>query len=267
MSNPIKYFGGKTYLAKQIIASMPPHKHYVEPYFGGGAVLFSKSSEGYSEVINDVDGELMNFWKVIQDPENVSVLETVLDMIPFSEEIFRDYNTADTSNMGSISRAAMFFIRYRMSRQGLGKDFATLSRTRTRRGMNEQVSSWLSAIEGLEEAHKRLQRVVILNRDAIDVIKQQDGPDTFFYLDPPYMHDTRTAKKAYKFEMNYNDHAVLLGVLMGTTGKFILSGYPSELYNNAATLDGWDRVDIQIDNKASSSSTKPTMTECLWKNY
>ena len=166
-----------------------------------------------------------------------------------------------------VESAVQFFIQFRQSRQGLGKDFATLSRNRTRRAMNEQVSSWLSAVEGLPEAHERLKRVVILNSDACKVIQQQDGPKTLFYLDPPYLHETRKVTDAYQFEMSIEEHSELLDVLLNISGKFILSGYHSDLYDAHALTGAWHRVDIELDNKASSAKKKETKTECLWTNF
>ena len=133
--------------------------------------------------------------------------------------------------------------------------------------MNEQVSSWLTAIDGLPEVHARLKRVVILNQDAIDVIQSQDGPDTLFYLDPTYLPETRVTTADYANEMSIEDHMWLLVQLSHIEGKFILSGYPSELYEIFAEHYGWHRRDIEIDNKASGKAVKEIKTECLWYNY
>jgi len=258
---------------------MPKHTHYVEPFFGGGAVLFAKPCEGVSEVVNDLNGELINFWRVLQHGISFEQFCKLISVVPFAQAEFeRSIKSMEAmaacftparipDGIEKTKRAAYFFIRYRMSRQGLGKDFATLSRNRTRRGMNEQVSSWLSAIEGLPEAHERLKRVVILNDRACTVIKQQDGENTFFYCDPPYLHETRVTKSDYECEMSEAEHAGMLGVLSAIKGKFILSGYRSELYDKVADAAGWNRVDIEIDNKASGRKTKETKTECLWMNY
>ena len=267
LTQPLKWHGGKFYLAKEIIKRFPPHVHYVEPYAGGMAVLFAKPAEwieGHSEVANDLNGELVNFWHVLKTWPDALIRR--LDCTPFSESEFRNATTY-REQLTPIGNAANFFVRYRQSRQGLGKDFATLSRTRTRRGMNEQVSSWLTAVEGLPEAHDRLKRVVILNRPALDVIRQQDGPNTFFYLDPPYLHETRVTTGDYEHEMAETQHFDLLKLLNQIEGKFLLSGYPSPMYANAAADNGWHCDEIQIDNKASSKKSKDTKVECLWRNY
>ena len=282
LTPPIKWHGGKHYLANWIIEKMPPHLHYVEPYFGGGAVLLARdpdkdwmangktrlpaSLHGCSEVVNDVNRELTNFWQVLRDPAQFEKFRTRLEFTPFSAIEWAA--SAQTSNSADpIELAAAFFISARQSRQGLMKSFATLSRNRTRRGMNEQVSSYLSAIDGLEDVHQRLRSVVILNDDACTVIRQQDGPHTLFYCDPPYVHDTRTAKDAYAHEMTLEQHTGLLETLASIQGKFLLSGYRSALYDEFAARLGWRRADRLIDNKASSMKSKETKCECLWMNY
>lgn len=267
-SAPIKWHGGKFYLASRIVAMMPVHVHYVEPYFGGGAVFFRKPYElvdGHSEVINDVFNDLVNFWRVLQSRELFSEFERRTTLTPFAKRAWED--SVNCASNDPVDRACNFFIRYRQSRQGLGRDFATMSRTRTRRGMNEQVSSWLSAIEGLPSAHERLRRVAIYCEDAISLIRREDNEYTFFYCDPPYIAQTRVAKDAYACEMTDEQHEVLLQTMAEINGKFILSGYPNSLYDSWAKRCRWRRIDITIDNKASSKKTKPTKTECLWANY
>jgi DNA adenine methylase len=267
-SAPIKWHGGKSYLAECIVKMMPDHVHYVEPYFGGGAVLFSKPIElvqGHSEVVNDVFAELVTFWRVLQSTSSFPEFARRISLTPFAKPVWE--MSRHLQSQDPVDRACAFFVRYRQSRQGLGRDFATMSRTRTRRGMNEQVSSWLSAIEGLTDAHERLSRVVIYCEDASRVIRREDGDETFFYCDPPYVAKTRVVKGAYVCEMTDQQHVELLEVLGAIRGRFLLSGYRNDFYDTAAERFGWRRVDIEIDNKASSQKAKPTKTECLWSNY
>lgn len=286
LRQPIKRHGGKSYLAGRIIDLMPPRcknpnapaaddpgwVHYVEPYFGGGAVLLANDPEGISEVVNDIDGELTNFWRVLKCDHVFQDFKRCVEATPCSEIEFDhagkqlsyyhpDFGAAD------VYRAVVFFIRNRQSRQALGKDFATLARNRTRRGMNELPAAWLSAIERLPEIHARLKRVVILNGDALDVIRQQDGPRTLFYLDPPYLHETRTVTDAYQHEMTERQHDDLLYTLARIKGRFLLSGYHSDLYDLVAHERGWQCVEFKIDNKAGGGKEKRQMTECVWMNY
>jgi len=267
LTQPIKWHGGKHYLADWIIQHMPPHTHYVEPFFGGGSVLLRKDPEGVSEVANDLNGPLSTLWRVLADGAMFAEFCRIVEATPFSEQAHDASLPESWRDCDDVETAVRFFVRARQSRQGLMKDFATLSRNRTRRGMNEQVSSWLTAIDGLPEVHARLKRVAILNRPAIDVIRQQDGPNTLFYLDPPYLHETRVTTSDYTHEMSRSEHEVLLNVLESIKGKFLLSGYPSECYEAARLRNGWFSVEREIDNKASSARNKAKKTEVLWANY
>ena len=143
-----------------------------------------------------------------------------------------------------------------------------MSRNRTRRTMNEQAASWLTAMDGLGDIHARLQGVVIYSEPAVRIIRSHDGPRTLYYLDPPYLHETRSTTKDYQFEMGRDDHEELLETLTARlSGKFILSGYHSSLYDGYAERHNWRRVDIEIDNKASNKAVKDKEIECLWMNY
>lgn len=293
LTQPLKWHGGKYYLRTWIVGLMPPHLHYVEPFFGGGGVLLARDPErdwmlsdgqklpgalkGSSEVANDLHGELINFWRVLQKPEDFEAFRQRIELTPFSQMEFEDAlsgnpNTSTVSEQidtstSRVDRAVRFFILARQSRQGLMKDFATLSRNRTRGRINEQVNAWLSVIQGLPDVHQRLQNVVILNQSACDVIRKQDGANTLFYCDPPYVHETRSTTGEYAFEMTEAQHRELLDVLAGITGKFMLSGYPSNLYRHWEVQHGWNRHEFLIDNKASSGKVKETKTECLWCNF
>ena len=262
LTPPLKWHGGKHYLARRIVNLMPPHVHYVEPYAGGLSVLLAKDPADVSEVANDIDGQLMNFWRTLQSPSDFALFQRRVEATPFSVVEWQD---AAQSADGSVGRAIAFFIRCRQSLAGRGDSFATLSRRRTRRGMNEQASAWLTAVDGLPIVHARLRRIAILNRPALDVIRQQDGPGTLFYFDPPYMHETRTARDVYRFEMNKAEHRDLLELSGTVRGRVMLSGYRSSMYDEM--LVDWTRHDFEMPNNAAGGGTKRRMNECLWCNW
>lgn len=276
---PLKWWGGKHYLAKRIIALMPRHLHYVEPYAGGLAVLLEKDpldkslywgdegyEQGFSEVVNDLHRELTNFWRVLQGADTFVAFQRRIEATPFSQVEWEEAAARQQpSGELEVEAAVAFFIRCRQSRAGDCKNFATLSRNRTRRHMSEQASAWWTCVEGLPAVSARLRRVVILNQPAVDVIRQEDGPRTLFYLDPPYLHETRASPGAYQHEMTAAEHQELLAVLKACTGKVMLSGYPNALYDGE--LAGWRRQDFLIDNKAAGGKAKRKMTEALWMNF
>jgi DNA adenine methylase len=262
----LKWHGGKNYLARRFIALMPPHLHYVEPFAGELAVLLAKDPEGVSEVINDLDGQLINFWRVLRDEAAFERLRRQVETTPFSRQEWEGAHARRPTG-DAVLDAVAFFVECRQSLAGRRDSFAPLSRTRTRRAMNEQASAWIGAVDGLPAVHARLRRVVIENQDALELISGQDGLQTFFYLDPPYCAETRTAPDVYSFEMGQEHHERLLEVLAGIKGKFLLSGYASPLYDDFARRHGWDSLSFDLANNAAGGANKRRMVEMVWANY
>lgn len=272
---PLKWHvdGGKHYLASKLVAMMPRHTHYVEPFAGGLAVLLAKDPEGVSEVVNDTHTDLTRFWQVLQGGDSFEQFRRLCEATPFSEAEF-DRSAVEFSEFpaglpgdSDIVRAWRFFVLCRQSLAGRMKAFAPLSRSRVRRGMNEQASAWLTAVEGLPAVHQRLKRVVVLNRDAVEVIKGQDGPGTLFYCDAPYVKATRTAPDVYTHEMTDDQHHSLLVALSEVKGTFLLSGYRSKLYDDAARDCGWTKTEFELPNNSAGGAAKRRMIECVWTNF
>lgn len=311
--HPIKWHGGKYYLAKWIVSRMPARAlkpngpdahdfgwlHYVEPYFGGGAVLLANDPTGISEVVNDIDGNLINFWRVLGDDSLFAKFKRRCEATSTGKVWYdRAIKTiAAGDKIDQVDRAVAFFVVNRQSMAGRMDCFTPIARTRTRRGMNELPAAWLSAVDGLPAVHRRLSRVVLFNECAVDVIRDQDGERTLFYLDPPYVHLTRASADAYAHEMSDRAHAILLATLAPRTqpimnrgefqalggsepyddfvakfrrplvGRFMLSAYRNPLYDQFARAYGWRREEETIANHAAGGKTKRTMTECLYLNF
>jgi DNA adenine methylase len=262
---------------------MPRHLHYVEAYAGGLAVLLVRDPDdrrlwlkdnppahhrGVSEVVNDLHGDLMCFWATLRDAREP--LYERLAATEFGEEVWRrarDYleTLPPWDGTPDVTRAWAFFVHCRQSLAGRMKGFASITRTRTRGNRNEQANAWRGAVDGLPGVVERLRHVVVLNRPALDVIRQEDGPGTLFYCDPPYLTQTRTAREVYAHEMTDADHRELLDVLRQCRGKVMLSGYASELYDRA--LAGWSRHTFDVPNDATGGRKKGRETEVLWCNF
>jgi DNA adenine methylase len=135
--------------------------------------------------------------------------------------------------------------------------------------MNENVSAYLSAVDGLPEVVERLRRVQVCNQSATSFLLQYDSPETLFYLDPPYLPETRAAgaKEYGAYEMTSKQHFQLLNCLTSLSGKWVLSGYPSKMYSEWAVFYGYKREEIRIPNSASSAKVKEIKTEILWSNF
>jgi DNA adenine methylase len=263
---PLKWHGGKYYLATRIVELMPPHLQYVEPFFGGGSVLLAKDPENVSEVVNDLNGHLTNFWRVLQDEQLFARFARVMQAMPFSEREWRDAHSRLDELTDPVARAVAFYVECRQSFSGRRTGFAAITRNRLRQGMNEQAAAWMSAVESLPAVHARLRRVTILERDALKVIRQFDTPHTLFYLDPPYLHATRGSITEYgEQEMSGHQHIELLQLLLTLKGKVMLSGYPSTLYDQ--TLAGWEKIDFDLPNNSAFGADKERMTERVWCNF
>jgi DNA adenine methylase len=164
-----------------------------------------------------------------------------------------------------VGAAVGFFIRCRQSHAGRMTGFTALTRTRLRRAMNGNVSEWIGCVDGLPAIHARLRRVVVENMDALELIRREDTVETLFYCDPPYLHETRTATDVYDHEMTLNDHRAFLDVAASSVGKFMISGYANDLYDQA--LAGWWRLTFDLPNNAAGGDAKRRMTEVLWCNF
>lgn len=274
MKLPLKWHGGKYYLAAKIVKLMPQHLHYVEPFFGGGAVLFARRPEddslwvgdhvGVSEVVNDINGRLINFWRVLRDEEHFARFRRAVEAVPMARAEW-DQAHAHEYGQDPVADAVAFFVDCRLSRSGMMTTFTSVTRNRTRRGMNGNASEWLGTVDGLPEIHARLRRVVIENMPAVSLIRREDTPDTLFYCDPPYVHETRASQDVYAHEMKEEDHRELLGALKECRGKVMLSGYAHPLYDDA--LAGWTRHTFDLPNNAAGGASKRRMTEVVWCNY
>jgi DNA adenine methylase len=275
LKTPIKRHGGKAYMAREIVALMPPRRskakpggwfHYVEPYFGGGSVLLANDPSGISEVVNDVDKHLTLFWRVLQNEGLFDQFHRRVEATPFSESTFAEATLELSSPTATVKTAWAFFVLARQSMGGKMDAFAPVAK-RIRRQMNDGVSHWLSTIDRLPELHARLRRVLILDRDALDVIRQQDSPGTLFYLDPPYLHATREkhSRDAYRHEMTDADHEAMLKLVLGCAGKVMISGYQNPLYGEK--LRQWRRRDFDKPNHAAGGREKRRMVESVWMNF
>jgi DNA adenine methylase len=261
----LKYHGGKFHLAKRIVELMPPHKFYVEPFAGGLGVLLAKNPNGVSELVNDLNIRVSNFWKVLRDDETFKRFQRAIEATPPVSRPAFEEALAHVYGNDPIADAVAFFTVHRQSMGGRGKSWSPPEQ-RIIRGMNGSVSRWLTAIDGLTELHARLRRVVIENTDAIKQIQKWDIPDALLYLDPTYLAETRASPKIYDCEMTAKDHRRLLDVVTGCRhAKVMLSGYDSELYNTA--LSSWKRYTFNVASHAAKTQTKARRTEALWTNF
>lgn len=257
------WYGGKYSHLNWLLPLLPEAHHYCEPFGGSAAVLLNRKPSPV-ETYNDIDGEIVNFFRVLRSQK--SKLIQSLSLTPFSREEFYNSITSNGHKLSDLERARRFFIRARQVRTGLAQT-ASLGRwanckNTSRAGMSGVISRWLGSIEGLPEIAERLLRVQIENRPAVELIELYDSPETLFYCDPPYPHSSRGDSKAYGFEMSDEEHSTLAKVLIDAKGKVAISGYRCELMDELYT----DWKCIEAPAKVCHS-VKKLRNEVLWINY
>ncbi len=257
------WYGGKFTHLDWLLPLLPEAHHYCEPFSGSAAVLLNREPAAV-ETYNDIDGDVVNFFKILRDRPNDLI--DAISLTPFSREEYYSAIYETTEDIPALERARRFYIRARQTRTGLAQT-ATLGRwanckNTSRAGMSGVVSRWLGGISALPDVAERLSRVQIENRPAEDVIKLYDDSSTLFYCDPPYLHETRGDTKAYGFEMIDSEHRQLADVLNSIKGKAAVSGYRCDLMDSL--YEGWRRFDAP---KKYAHSIKKIRQECLWMNY
>ncbi len=240
MRSPVWWFGGKGNLAKKILKYFPEHKIYVEPFGGGASLLFAKEPSPI-EVYNDIDSGLVNFFRVLRDPEKFEQFYKKVCLTPYSREEY--YYCRDTWEdcTDDVERAYRWYVVARMSFGGRFGNSWGFAVTNSRRNMASTTSSWLSVIDMLPLIHQRIMRVQIEHKDFREIFKIYDTEDTLYYCDPPYVSFTRRGD-GYKHEMTDDDHKDLVNILLNIKGKAILSGYQNEIYKPLEQA-GWKRID------------------------
>lgn len=258
----LRYHGGKWRLAPWIISHFPPHRVYVEPFGGAASVLLRKAPARLVEVYNELDGEIVNLFRVLRDPSLSGRLREAVALTPFARDEFGLSYKADADPVEQARRTAV------RAYMGFGSDSASGAQTGFRANGNRQnghpARDWTGYPHALSFVAERLRGVVIENRDAIDCMRQHDAPTTLHYADPPYVPDTRSVHtrrtgRGYRHELTTTDHETLAAALHDLQGMVVVSGYDSDLY--ASLYRDWRRSE-----KATHADAGSDRTEILWLN-
>lgn len=252
----LRYFGGKWLLAPWIISHFPAHRIYVEP-FGGAASVLMRKVRSYAEIYNDLDGEIVNLFRILRDPERARALEGRLRLTPFARA---EFDSAYEQPFDEIDQARLLIVRAFM---GFGSDGHNIEsgktgfRANSNRSGTTPAHDWINWPDNIKAFTARLDGVVIENRDALDVMSQQDSPETLHFVDPPYVHETRGAKHCYRFEMDTAAHERLCDFLKGLQGSVVLCGYKNPIY---------DRLSWAHAQREAHADGARDRTEILWLN-
>lgn len=261
MKPPVPYFGRKMRVAPTIVDLLPEHGHYVEPFFGSGAVLFAKPQTAH-ETVNDLDGVLVTFWRVLRDRPDELIRACALT--PHARAEYNASQALDAAD--ELELARQVFVKLTQGRSG------RLLRTGWRHYINPARSTagmpaYLRGyVDRIAIAAQRLQNVALENRPALDVIARYGAdPQVLLYVDPPYLGTTRSNDRAYRVEMrDETQHRELADALHACRAAVVVSGYPSQLYDNELYAS-WDRHTITTYTGQGGAGWDPR-TEVLWSN-
>ena len=255
------YKGGKHYSVKWLLPLLPKCQHFVEPFCGAAHITLNREPSPL-ETINDLNGELINFF--IQLRDNSEQLITKLDLTLFSRN---EYKLAREPCNDDLERARRFLVRMVQSFGGSVNTtgWGYVVNTPQANG----VYAWLNRIPKLPAIVARLKRIQIESKPALEIIKQYDSPDTLFYCDPPYTHNTRVVRNLYtsNYEMVDDDHRQLADVLVNSKSRVAISGYRCNLYDEL--YQDWHRHDKETTARGArtGANSKPKRVESLWCNY
>lgn len=259
----LRYFGGKWNLAPWIIKHFPPHVNYVEPFGGAASVLLQKSP-CRQEVYNDLDEHIVDLFRVLRQPELANQLIDKLKLTPYSRvEFEKSYDLAEETDPVEKARKIITLSFLAYSTDGITR----LRKTGFRAGPNRKrfqpaCKDWKTFPESLYAIVERLKNVIIENRDALELLDIHDGPQTLFYLDPPYPHNTRWSKKRYRFELDNDQHIELLEKIKTLDGMVVITTYENDLYSDL--LEAWQKKRRQTRAQAGNGKANKIATECLW---
>jgi len=256
------YFGAKFNHLDWLLNLLPESYSFVEPFSGSAVVLLNRAPSRI-ETINDINSDVVNFFKVLRD-DPVNLCEKIY-FTPYSREEY--YNCLRTADEGSdLERARKFFV-------CVNQGFASIGRYGRNTGwgftaitskslMSESVNRWLSKLPRLVFVIDRLKRVQLNNVDFREIFDKFDSEGTLFYCDPPYVHSTRTGKTDYLHEMTENDHLDLIKLAISAKGNVAISGYENDLYKSELKKFYLSRA-----KETRRSLRHSVRKECLWTNY
>lgn len=262
----LRYHGGKWKFAKRILAQLPPHRIYVEPY-GGGASILIRKARSYGEVYNDRAGEVVNVFRVLRDPAKALLLQRALRLTPFAREEFAA-SYQPVLSIEPVEQARRTIIRAFMGfgSAGVNVNHSTGFRSNTKRSGSTPQHDWAGYPDEVPAFVERLRGVVVENREALQLIPQHDSTETLFYVDPPYPLAVRRkgassgVRKGYIVEMDDDGHRALARALHAVAGMVVLSGRACPFYDDELYPD-WERRTFRYWDDGAIART-----EVLWLN-
>jgi DNA adenine methylase len=266
IKKPFGWYGGKQALAPLLVSLLPAHRVYCEVFGGSGALLFAKPPSAL-EIFNDLDSGVVNFFRVLRKPGQFQELQQQLSLTPYAREEYYSCSASwqDTSDPVEKARAWYVAVMQSMNARTRNTDWST-----TKHPGSNHARKWQHSIVHLSACIERLRDVQIEHRDFEQVILAYDSSETYFYLDPPYVPQSRRKKKMYCHEMSEDDHKRLLHCILHVEGMVLLSGYSHTLYEEA--LSSWESITLDARCPSivtSANGALPETTkriERIWMN-
>lgn len=260
----LRYLGGKWRLAPWIVGHFPAHRIYVEP-FGGGASVLLRKPRSYNELYNDIDGEVVNLFRVLRSPSGAAELIRLVSLTPYARD---EYDAAFELVDDPVERARRMLVRSHFGHgtSGTRTDRKAGFRSDGKSATTNVAKEWGDFADALRLVVERLDGVTVENKPALELLDRYDDPRALVFMDPPYLPETRSdkAKKGegyhtYNHEMTVEQHEELLDRTNRSAAMVLISGYPSDLYEGK--LRGWMRR--QTRARAHRNAER---TEVLWLN-
>lgn len=227
-------------------------QHYVEPFCGSASILLNRPAAP-CETINDLNSSVINFFQVLR-AQPLKLIRQI-KLTPYAEQEFK---LAQIESSDSLEEARRFFVRTLMSFMSSAGSFRISTKVLQH---SSPPKNFHNSTEDFIAIAERLLQVQIVQGDGIDLIERCDSKGTFFYVDPPYLHETRNGSKVYKHEMSREDHERLIHTLKKIHGRAAVSGYDNDLYDSL----GWQK--FHTDVRSTAGTQKLTRTEVVWMNY
>lgn len=258
------YFGGKFSWLDNLYAYFPNDFVHLAELFGGSLAVSLNYKGKCIKTVNEINGHVTNFFEVLRD--DIETLIMKLELSPCSEE---NYNQCWPIEGDKVERARKFYVRVRQSFYGLGAQRENkswhMAKTKLNAHVGETVSKWNNALPKLLDVARVIRtNFQIIEMDALDAIKRLDSAKTFFYLDPPYLLETRGSHDDYMFEFSEEKYREMAAILYKIKGYAMISGYDHPLMFELFESKGW--IKIKFPTKKNNIRSKQ-VTECIWINY
>lgn len=251
-------------LLKKILPLIPKHDTYIEVFGGGASLLFAKEPSNI-EVYNDVNDGLVNFFRVLRDPDKFGRFYHYAINTMYARSEYDDCLRTWQNETDEVIKAYKWFVVARMSFSGkFGEGWSNSVSTAGPNGISRACAGWLAILDILPDIHKRMRIVQIECRDWRTILDRYNNKNIFAYLDPPYVPETRLGG-GYQHEMTTEDHIDLVNVLLNYKGMAMLSGYINDIYKPLEEA-GWVRKDFETTCHVGLTEEKPARVESVWLN-